>query len=297
MALNKIDSKGAFIGTITEIVAALTKKSSLLQAVVRIEATKKYVEDPVDLKHYLDQGAITEAVPQWIDWTGLGEDAVGYLVLFKDQDCTEPMLNYDQLKIATGWDGVDLTFAGLKGKEVLFRMEESTYEDKTRLQMNWVDSKDASPTPELKALDPTAIAALTAKIKKGVGIKAKPAVAAKPPAKPPIKPVAAAAKPDTMAAAKAAGVTVTPDDPKLSEAIAPTTPPKTAKAPTAGCTQQEAWDTVMGKKGDLKDDDITDAWIATVNEVAEKSGHAEENFTHADWGLVRTTVLKDLALS
>lgn len=273
---NRIDSKGAFIGTIKEAVAAKSK-NGFMQAVLRVLADKKWVDSADDLKFYMEQGVITEAVPQWADWSAFDEDALGYLVLFKDVEFREPLLNYEQLKIATGWAGDDFaTIADMVGKQILFRMDEDTYNGKTSLKMNWVDSKDASPTPELRPLNAVEVAAASALLKKALGAKTKPTVAAaKPPAKAP-----ALAKPAA---------------PKAPKATAKT-PPKANAQPVSECDQQTAWDEVMAKKGDNSDDDVTGAWVAVVTETVEETGRAEDAFTNADWGKVRSKVMKDLAL-
>jgi len=312
--MSLIDSIGGYVGDIVEAGVNTTKKSGYPQLVLRLKAVKKFIETPADMKHF----ELSE--PGYVDWSSFMEDAVGYFVLFNDKENftkESALLNYEQVQIATGWDGQSfesLADGSLIGKRVFFRVEENTYEDKTNLQVSWIDKEDASPTRQLRSLDAAQIKALP-KINVGKVVKAaapaKPTVAKPGATKPSPTSAAPVVKPTTPAAvtpAPAAAAPVTTPAPAAA-APAPKAPkpaPKKAPPPPAAekstvvaaapdaCSQVEGWEYVCANKGDNDDSVVEGAWIDACKEVGGERD--EETFTPAEWAKIRDITLRDLAV-
>jgi len=184
--VNQLDTAGTYRGEILESALGETKKG-FPQAVLRLKALEKWVEDPAGMKHF----DLTE--PGWVDWSSFDENIVAYLVLFNSTEVFEPgqtdLKNYGQLKTATGWNGEEFDSLGdgaLIGKKLLFRLEDHEYQGKSGLQVNWIDAWGAPPTRELKSLDAAAIKNFNSKLKitrsvRPASAPAKPAAPVKPP--------------------------------------------------------------------------------------------------------------------
>lgn len=270
--MSKVDAIGTYIGTIKGTALGETKKSKYPQAVLDLTAVQKYIESAADIEHFKKAGMDIDG-PQYVDWSGYDESITAYLVLFKSTEefsSNTALMNYDQLKKATSWDGTsfdDLTDGSLVGKEILFRVEENTYDGKTSLQVSWIDNKDASPERQLKSVDTDTLKSLNAKLKfKKVIAPAKP-VAAKD-----VVPIKKVKTPPTLVKETLTGL-------------------------PAECTQLEAWEYLNQpeqKKGH-EDSVIEGAWIAAMGEVTDDTKRPDDKFTPADWAKVRDTVIKDLA--
>lgn len=218
-----------------------------------------------------------EVAQEWVPVDPAGPtEAMYYGVLFDKEN--KETLNSKQTKLVTGWDGQSfesLNDMDCNGVPVLFRLEERTYNDNTSLQVTWIDKYDASPTRSVKKLDANAAKELTAKYAAVLNATKTPAkaVSAKPAAAPAPAPAPAA----PVAPKKAAS----PKAPK---------PPKAA-APTAGCTQGEAWDAVCALRSDkVTTDQVTEVWLKTVEEVAPGNSDAEK-ITPAQWASIRDKVV------
>ncbi|KKL20796.1 hypothetical protein LCGC14_2451860, partial [marine sediment metagenome] len=151
--MGPIDREGTFRGTPVEWAVSETK-NKYPQFVVRLMATEKWVETAEEME------ALGVTEPSWVPWAEYEQSMVGYLVLFNNDG---PIFNYEQVQAALGWDGA--SFSGLSEANhldttVLFRVEENTYQDVTRLQIAWIDEKDASIERTLRALDPEKLKAL-----------------------------------------------------------------------------------------------------------------------------------------
>lgn len=301
----QIDRAGAYIATIQESAFSNTT-TGLPQWVGKLLAVKRYVTD----KDEMASLNITE--PAFVPWE-YGDEIIAYLVLFNTEG--KELLNYNQLCIATGWDGADFQeLDKLVGKTVLIRVEESTYKDKTSLKVQWIDAADASPDRTIKQADAATIAAANAKFLAARKAPPKPATAAKPslPSKPAAAPAAApaatpaAASPTPAVSPAAAGATAT-TSPASAPSAGPskppgkkkTTPPKAAEAPAASglpaeCSQMDAWNHVSSPavKKTLDDGSVEDAWIAAVAVVAP--GVDDDKITPGQWAGVRDAVLKDI---
>lgn len=311
--MGNIDRIGTFIGTVLESTLGQSSGGNP-QWVARLLATKRYIADPEEMKHF----NLTE--PAYVDWN-YDESIVAFMVLFTDKG---PLKNYEQLTAATGWKGEDfqeLADGSLVGKSILFRVEENNYKDKTTLQVGWIDAPDAPPERTLKSVDASKVAELNklflANLKKPAA-PAKPAVAAKP-ATPAVKPTVPAPKPTTPAVTPTPAAAPAPSTPTtVVAAPAPATeapktktppprkqktpPPPPAAEPVANglpeeTTKDAAWDYVNtpAVKGENDDGVIEDAWIAACNEVGPQRDEA--TFTGVEWARVRNIIMKDLGVT
>jgi hypothetical protein len=293
----KIDSPGTYVGTISESGFGLTK-NGFPQWVARILASKKWIETKEDLEHF------KMAEPGYVDWSQFNEEIVAFSVLFKhatDLNATTVLLNYDQLKKATGWDGLQFdNFESFVGKDILFRVETNTYNDKTSLQVNWVDAADASPERQLKVLAPDETKKLSKLINMG-GPKAAPAKpqAAKPPVAANPTPVASTtSSPATVAPVAATPITATTNAaPKTRTKTPPPAPPieqpavSTKDLPTE-LTRDQAWEALCTMAAGQDPKVIEDSWISATNELGDESKYSPK-----EWAKVRDICLKDLALA
>lgn len=296
----QIDSIGAFTG---EILESVVGKSSggFPQWVVRLKVEKKYVEEKSELEHF----GLSE--PAWVDYSSFDYETVAFLVLF---NATGALLNYEQVQLATGWDGADFgTLADAVGKKILFRTESNTYNDKTTIRVSWVDAEGANPVRSLKAVDATEIKSLNAQF---ITKKAKVTPAAAAPTGKPAAPKAAKTTPKAPAAKPIAPAPVTQTVPSVAAptaAPAVAKPPKVVPPPPAAVVEEDtataglpaetdklgAWGYVMEHKGENDDSVITDSFCSAMSEVADN--RAEKDLTEKDWAKIRDTVIKDCALS
>jgi hypothetical protein len=280
-----LDRVGVFRGDVVELAVGVTSKAGLPQAIVRLKATERYVEDPTEMAHF----KLTE--PSWVDWSGYGQETVGYFVLINTDG--RENFNFAALQRAVGWDGA--SFAGLAaipaGKNVLFRMEENTYEGNTTIRPNSIDSADADIHVGLRKMDADGLRNLDAKFAStlAAGKKTAPVAAAKPPAKgsaPAGKPTAAAAngKPPAKPASP-----VSSKGPVSSPSKGP---PKAAPkaTPAAEMDQAAAWDAVEKGSPGATDDARAEAWLEAAGEVCPM--REEATFTGAEWAAISANALK-----
>ncbi len=296
-----IDRAGTYTGVVVESGYGTTAKNDLPQWVCRLQAKKKWAGSPDELAYFKLDG------PAYVPWD-YDESIIGYLVLFAADG--KPLLNYDQVKTATGWTGHDFQDLGaLVGKELLFRVEEETYKDKSTLKVSWVDAVDAPAERTLRVLDPAKVKADSQKwLSKGTpaaatASKPKSASAPKPPAaSPPASGrvgypwFADAIVPPPPPAPPPASVPPPPPAPPPAS-VPP--PPPAAKLPE-GCTQVEGWAYVNTPaiKGANEDSVVEEAWISASAEVGGSTGYtdhvAQADFTPAMWAKVRDIVAHDL---
>lgn len=295
----QMDRAGAYIATITESAFSTTAKG-LPQWVGKLLAVKRYITD----KDEMASVNITE--PAFVDWN-YGDTIIAYLCLFNADG--KELLNFAQLCLATGWDGLDFqTLDTLVGKEVLIRVEEDTYKDKTTLKVRWIDAADASPDRSIQAADPKTIAEANAKFLKARAPAPKPVTAAKPalpkpaPAAstastadaPATNPAPSSAAPVVEKPAAASGSTTKPPGGKGKAKTLPPAGPAAGALP-ATATIEEAWNYVStpAVKGKASDGEVEDAWIAATASVGPNV--EQETFTGEMWAKVRDTVIKELA--
>ena len=259
-----------------------------------------------------------ETDKEWAAWEEFWEEGsnevndrtiFAYLVLFGEKGAT---LSCDQIKMITGWDGESfktLAAMDLNGKQIQWRNAENTYNNKTSVQVAFVDAYDAAPGGSCKKIDDAAIASLDSKFAEFLGGTTKPVKAA-----------------TTRGGRAKAGVTASPKDEALTEEkpkaagrrgrkpgakktdapIETTAPPQDTDPPVETvdesdifakiepCTKQEAWtDACASKKADVTIDQITKIWQATIAKVAP--GKAQTDLTGEEWSAVRAGVIDDVA--
>jgi hypothetical protein len=296
----KIEAPGTYIGKITESAVGLTKKQ-YPQWVARLAATQKYIDAPEEIKHFQTQGHLKDGQPGYVDWSSFGEEIVAFLVLYNNSTISPEteLLNVKQLNAATGWEAPDfdsLNGDTLIGTEILFRVEYRSYTNPETGKVTegnsvtWIDSKDASPTPQLKALDTDGIKALAART---MGYGAKPSKPVKP-TKPspaatgPTGTVSSVAGPSSPTAAPASAPKQKAPKPKLTSLV------EAAAGPPSQVSKDEAWEYINARKGTNEDEVVADTWLSVIGEVAVN--RTEEELTTLDWAKVRDTVCKDLAV-
>lgn len=256
----------------------------------------------------------------WVDWSGYDVNEItAYLVLFGGKGET---LAVQQLKKITGWNGLafsDLNSLDLSETKIQFRVEENTYEGKTRLQVAWVDEYDAEPGRTVRKLDPEDLKALDAQyanLLKQSGKKVAPAKArqtateankAETPGKvtkkgvKPTQPKGPVKKVSRSGAKDPLGPDAAPPETKRKidkETIdnmpdLPQAPPDPA-LPVGHCTKDEAWVIVNDLKDqEYTDDQIGDIWLGALQQVAP--GVRQKDITDEQWFLVKEKVLEKTA--
>ncbi|KKL81766.1 hypothetical protein LCGC14_1991480 [marine sediment metagenome] len=250
--------------------------------------------------------AYDEEEKQWVNWADVEQkDITAFLVLFGSKGET---LTNQQLKKVTGWDG--LSFQALAAMDlsevgIQFRVEENTYEDKTTLQVSWIDEYDAEPGRSVRKLDAAGLKAIDAQyasmLKQSAAKKA-PAKAGKTAT----APGKVTAK-NTKATAKKGPVTQKkqdppkepetdeskPDLPSPTDTEATLQPPETDteqtptdayKLPTS-CIKKVAWDTSLAARKDgFGDTAFSEKWAEAV--AAVDDGKGSKNFDETEWGAV-----------
>jgi hypothetical protein len=292
--MSQVDRAGAFIATITEAGYSETKKG-FPQFVAKFVATKRYVVEKSEM------AALTPPITEagWVDWN-YGDELVGYLVLFNDSG---PLKNFEQIQLATGWTGTDFQdLATLSGKSVLIRVEENTWNDKTSLQVTWIDAPDASPERSIKQADAPTIAAANSKWLAGRKAPPKPTVAAalpKPAVAKPAAPAASAVAPPATAvpAAAAPAPTTTSAAPSTPKNPPGRKPKATVEVPVAatGCTLAEAWEAVSSEsaRGKVELTEVEDMWITHLNVIAKDV--PDDKVTPEQYAATRDAVLAEIA--
>lgn len=291
MPKNLIDRPGAFRGNLLQWAVNETRNGNP-QFVAEFAGLEYYVEGADELAAF----EMTE--PGWINWADYDQSILGYLVLFNDKG---PLLNYEQLQKALGWDGA--SFASLaqgdwSGKQLLFRVDWHEYDGKTSLQVQWVDAYDADPVRSLRALDANGLKDLDSKfggMMSSGKAKAAPARVAGTPTPPTAtkpKPAAAPAKP---AATKPAAAPAKPaSGPPAVTKPAVQEVREEIDSVLDGCTREEAWAIVNKNCSAAGDNAIGEAWVKVATAIAEERGIDEDSFTPADWGRVRDGVTTEL---
>jgi len=134
---NLIDRAGTFRGSILSHAVGATK-NGFPQWTVQLFVAECYDEES----------------GEWVDWSEVAENELtGFLVLYDGKG--NQTLNHKQVEKVTGWDGMDfevLDNMDLSELGIQFRVAENTYNDKTNLQVEWIDEYDAcllytSPSP------------------------------------------------------------------------------------------------------------------------------------------------------
>jgi len=308
--MSQINREGTFRGYAIEKGVA-ESKGGFPQFVARLQGIEFYDED-------------TE---QWVDWTQYEEnEANGYFVLFGGDG--EPTLSAKQVQKAFGWSGEsfsELDEADYSGTLIQFRTEYRTYQEKTLLQVTWIDEANAEPGRKLRKLDSTELKKLdskfVAKLRKLSGGPKPKSVPSKPPVPKPETPSpeatpTAAAKEAAKAALKeqaaekakrgkiAEEKAAKREKPKVGrpkKPPVPTAPPATtleevedAIGDTSSdtCTKNEAYQACYARlvePGVATIDGLNNTWLATIESLG-----GEEALDGEGWASVRNIVLDEL---
>ena len=259
--------EGTFQGPVLEHGMGETAKG-YPQWIARIAAHRMFVPEE-ERENFAQEGYEIDG-EGWIDCSDWDWQITGYFVLFNNE---KALMNYDQVMVATDWDGSD--FTDLAGKDlndhpVQFRTQIEEYNGKESMRVTWIDVVGASITRELSFIDDNAAKALNNKYR---DLMKKKTVAA------PASVSKSKATPKAKAAPKAA--------PKATPKAAPKAKKKEPEAP-AGMTKEQAWELLLDKSG-LDDDALTDAFLEACETVGPDK--EESDFTNEDWGQVAEIVL------
>lgn len=287
--MQQVDREGTFLARVTATAFGVTKKSDLPRVAVSLVTTKKYADTQEELTHY----GIAEA-----GYVPFAEfEITAYLCLYT-KDLKESK-NYEQVIKVLGWDGVDFqTLNGLSlEKEILIRVSTNSYttedgQDKSGLQVAWIDTADASPVSVLQPLAVDKTAALTAKFLKS---KQTPPPAAKPAATAPkTAPAPKTAAPPTATAPAAPKTPPTKAAAKVPPAAKVAAPPPESMGLSAECSKLDCWNYINSPavKADNEDSVIEGSFFDAIAEVAP--GKADTELTPAEWAKVRDVIVKDL---
>lgn len=241
----------------------------------------------------------------WVPWADVEErDITGYFILYGSKN--KKTLSAKQLEKVTDWSGktfTELENLDLSQLQVQFRVGTNEYEGNVSMQVEWIDTADATPGRTVRALEAPELAALDAQYATIMEAGSGGATPAKAPDKPkdkpkiPVKKVEAKGKVEvktknTVTKVKpAAKLTATQAQAETAQAkpAAPATGPP--DLPTGHHTKDEAW----GNCVDLKDKDCSDqklaqAWVAAAEKVAGK-GIADADVTDEQWFQIEQLVL------
>jgi hypothetical protein len=197
------------------------------------------------------------------EWEPVDEDfdITGYFYLEK-RDGTLNTVTIDSLKSAFGWDGRDpfwLQDSDFDGHFVQVKLAFETYDNKTRLKVQYVDAENATPTGVPQADD-----AARRSIGTRLGSKFRANAGGTP---------APAPKPNTGSR---------PTPPKPKPAATPSAP-QAAPAPAAqGLTMQQVWEAfVKASPEGYSAEQVEDEWFRRLGEVFPD--RQPEQLTPQEW--------------
>ena len=278
--MNQVIRESTFRGGIVTHAVSLTK-GDFPQWVAELVATEIWDDEEKSWVNFTAQEYVEE-----------GNGAIAYLVLFGGKGET---LNCTQVKKVTGWDG--LSFEGLNDMDlsevgIQFRMENNTYEGKTRLQVAWIDEYDATPGTAIRTLNPDELKQLDAKYKQFMARSA--------PAQAPVK-APTSTKPKSPGKVKAKGVRPTQAKGPVKVKETPTeTPPipddlGVGKPETGKTTKADAWETVCDKRGPkVTTEELGKAWHAAMRQVT--GGVDPDGVTEEQWYKIQGLTLLDIEI-
>ncbi len=234
------------------------------------------------------------AEPVWIDWSEYNMSVPVYSVLCNND---QKLLNWENVERATGWDGN--SFQSLDGLDltdhvIQVRIEEDTYDGKTRLKVQWVDAADSDPYGNrVKKLAVAELQTLSAKFS---------AFASKKSAPVPVKRGGTSTKPmptvptapkkvDPSAVEAPATAPVADSSPAPVADSASTVAPVVHKKLTTVKNKETAWAYVVDNAPTGGSEEVVnDAWIKNV----QKLNKDEATFTAKDWKAVADTAVTTL---
>jgi len=295
--MSQINRTGTFRGYPIDSGMGKTK-NEFPQWIAQLQAVEYYDED----------------IQQWVDWSEYAEKEItGYFVLFGSDG--NPTLTAKQIQKALDWSGESFQslVVDFSGTLIQFRVEESTYNNETRLKVTWIDSADAEPGRSLQKLDGTEVKKLDSKYaaalrKLSGGPKPKSV-----PSKPPVpKPETLASEPETdrkavmktaieekaargKAAEAKAAKREKPKDRPAKPPVPTAKASEPAEASTNTYTKNEAYQdcyTQLVEPGIVTINQLNDTWLNTIETIEEQGG--EEALDGEGWATVRNIILDEL---
>lgn len=265
--MSKIDREATFRGEVVDGSPSVTSKDNLQLCLALRGAEIWDEEDKV-----------------WVKW---GDDGVeeceitGYLVLISGDGAE--IFHYKSVEKAfeIEFNSVtELDAFEFVGKQIQFRVEESTYKDKTSLKVAGIDHYDAEPGQRVQKLDEAKIKSLDAKYATFFrGRKGE---------KKPVKPVT---KPTMPAKPKS---TTKPTTKSKVEKPAPSTKKPAPKKPVVkkkpAYTEDLAWKEI-NTKAEANEEILTQLWYDVIETLNPDGGEKNEGMTSELWEQVTNTVI------
>jgi hypothetical protein len=238
-----------------------------------------------------------EEVGEYEPWDEYDQQINGYLVLV--DKAGNDLFNVENIGKALGWDGVsfkELGEADYTDREILVRLAENEYNEKTTIQVASIDDKDGDPIKGLNVMGSEELADLDKQYKRN---KTKPQSTRNKPPKgeakaPPKNPSttgkkATPAKPPKAEGAKPpkntakAGPKTPPVPPKKREVAEPAMTEEPAEEPTTGrekiTNKVDCWKAVNAIKDEkFSDDQLLKAWDDGILAIGD-----EDDYDEDDW--------------
>jgi hypothetical protein len=282
--MSLIDRVGTFLGY-APIHGVDTTKNGYPQLVLQCEASHYYDEDVEDYVDVADQ------------------ELRAFLVLYGKDG--KPLRNCEQVQKVFGWDGLSfqtLAEMDLSNIRFLFRVEEHTWDNDTKLQISWIDVDTASPTRQISSLDTKDLQKLDAKFGLAkVGKKTdKPKPTGKPkPPKVSTKKKDTEKKTETKTATEAVAETTTETATSGPPAPAPVATPEelaatTPEKKTGSTTREAAWNYIAESIPEkaLSTEDRANVWNEAIERI--HGGPDDDTLTGAEWFQVQKLIISEV---
>ncbi|HUW45792.1 MAG TPA: hypothetical protein VMW50_08350 [Dehalococcoidia bacterium] len=214
---------------------------------------------------------------QWYAVEG-DPEITAYLVLYDSKG--QATLNCEQIKKVFGWSGnsfAELNDGQYAETPVQFRVEESVYEGKPQIKVNWIDEYDAVPGRAVKKFDSEGLKNLDKKWSKfltGGKVQA---------AKAPAKGKKAIVKSEATVPAS------TPPEPTVPTETppAPVTKPPVLATPkkTKAMSKQLAWEYTVEKTEGYDDALRAEEWTRAIGIICPGQDN-DKNISPVEWGRI-----------
>jgi hypothetical protein len=205
-----------------------------------------------------------------------------WLILYgKNQ---KPSFNCDAVKKVFGWDGLSfqtLAEMDLTETRFMFRVSENDYKADGSMQVDGIDSEDASPTRDISSMDAKGLQGMDAKwglakVAKKTGPKAKPGGAPKAPT--------TKKKKKAVKKTKKKAAPVPPPTEKATEEVA-------SEEATGSTTRDDAWNYICEQipEAALSEEDRPNVWTEAINKI--HGGPDDDTLTGEEWFRVQEHIV------
>jgi hypothetical protein len=266
-----IAEKGVYLGYVLS--HGVDKSSGgFPQLVIDCEASHRYDEET---EEYVEVEA---------------QELRAWLILYgKNQ---KPSFNCDAVKKVFGWDGMSfqtLAEMDLTETRFMFRVSENDYKADGSMQIDGIDTEDASPTRGITSLDPKELQGLDAqyglaKVAKKTGPKAAPEGAPKPPTtKKKKKAVKKTKKKKATTKASAPAPAPAPVEEAAEEEV--------TEESTGSTTRNDAWAYISEQipEAALPTEERADVWNDAINKI--HGGPDDDTLTGEEWFQVQEYII------